>query len=185
MTRSLPIDYWPAPGPTDIQEIPRYLEQELYRIAESLIAQPVALTVTETSVVTVTTTPNWQRLFVGQPASWDVPGGSWDAVLGEWTCPQGGLYFTIADLRVEPYGAGNKQYYAGIRQVIEPADGGAPVVVQAIDSGQDDFELGVTLPLQLPIAFGDRVYYEATVVHDQFVGDATINSSVQLFRVSA
>jgi hypothetical protein len=185
MSRSLPIDYQPLPVPYDPRELPRYLEQELYRISQSLISQPVALTVDETSVLQVTTVANWQRLFLSQTASWDIPGGGWDPVLAEWTCPQQGLYFNIADLRVEPYGAGNKTYYAGVRIVIDRADGSPDVVVQAVDSGQDDFDLGVTLPLQTPIFFGDVVHWEATVVHDQFIGDATINSSTQLFRVSA
>ena len=186
MTKSLPIDYKPEPTPYTLEDIPRYLEREFQRIAEALAEQPVALTVAETSIVTVTTIVSWQRLFSDSIVpSWEVPGGSWTSPPGQWVCPTQGLYQVIADLRVEPYGAGNKIYYAGVRVVIVHADGSPDTVVEAIDSGADDFMLGITLPVQVPLLQGDVVYFEATVVHDQFIGDTEIDSSAQLFRVSA
>ena len=184
MTKSLPIDYYPAPVPTDPAELPRYIDQELSRIRNALIAQPVALTITETSTINVTTTPNWQRLFQIDEPSWEVPGGTWNRLTAEWICPAIGLYQAIVDLRVAPYGSGNKVYYAGIRLYTEPV-GEVATFIEAVDSGDDAFRLGVTLPVQIPLAQGTKVWVEGTVVHDQFVGTTTADSSLQLFRVSS
>ena len=186
MARPLQQEYDPNPVPSNLDDIPRFLFEELERIKVALYAQPVAMTVTQTATVTVTTTPNWQRLFnTGDQPSWEVPGGNFNPATGEWTCPQFGLYQHFVDMRIQPYGTGNKSYYAGIRLWRVPADGSPNEVVEAVDSGVDDFELAVTLPGQTVSQSGDIWYCEGTVVHDQFIGDATIDASWQLNRISA
>ena len=55
MSRSLQQEYYPAPVPTEVEDLPRYLESEFYKIRESLIAQPVALSVREVGSALVTT----------------------------------------------------------------------------------------------------------------------------------
>ena len=187
MSKPVQAPYTPLlpPQTEGNEDLTRYLYEELTRIKEALAADPVALTVSETSVITVTTVINWQRIFILALVNWDYPGGTWDNIAAEWTCPQVGLYSFTVDLRVEPYGAGNKNYYAGIRLNIVRADGSGTDTLESIDSGDDNFMLGVTLPAQLVIFSGDVVYVTATVVHDQFIGDATINSSMQIHRISA
>jgi hypothetical protein len=184
MSKPLQEEYYPLPVPGN-DEMARFLEEELERIRNALYAQPVAFTISETANLDVTTVPNWQRLFQISPPSWEVPGGEWNTLLAQWTCPQNGLYQHTVDFRVEPYGSGNKQYFAGIRLYRVPADGGATEVIEAVDSGQDDFPLGVTLPVQAPAYAGDIFYVEGTVVHETFVGVAPTEASWQLNRVSA
>jgi hypothetical protein len=184
MTRSIPVPYYPYPIPTDINDIPRYLYEELQRIQIALVEQPTAFAIEDSADYTVTTILTWERLFddgVIVP-SWDVPGGSFDNTTGEWTCPQSGLYDINAQMTVQPYGAGNKTYYAGLRlyrlrdQTVEYRE--------ATDGGDDAIPLGVTLNGLVPLLQGDVLALDAAVVHDQFVGVATVNVGWQILRES-
>ena len=183
MVKSIPEEYRPAPNPANVEELPRYVFQELNKIANALKAQPTAFTISETSTVNVTTAVNWQRLYIGVDASWDIPGGAWDPGPAEWTCPQSGLYQVIADTRVQPFGAGNKMYYAGLALLILEPDL-TLTRFETTDGGDDSVPLGVTMAFQLPISIGTRIYFEATAVHDQFSGTTAADSSAQVLRVS-
>lgn len=182
MPRSLSVPYYPNPTPLDAEDLPRYLEDEVRRIREAMIAQPVAMTVDEIDSIVVTTDINWLQVFIGETADWDVPGGSWDPTTGVWTCPQSGLYSTDLQAEIQPFGAGNKNYYAGI--AITRDRGGALLRWENTDGGDDAIPLGVTLSGLVPYLQGDKIHAELTVVHDQFVGVADYKISMQLLRVS-
>ena len=92
MSRSVVIPYTPNIVPSDPIDLPRYLDDELNRISQALVAQPVALSISDTGVITVTVLVNWQKVFVSVTPEWDVPGGDFDPTTGTWTCPQTGLY---------------------------------------------------------------------------------------------
>ena len=183
MAKSLPIDYIPEPTPYTPDDIPRYLEQELNKIREALIAQAVALAVNESGTETVTTVPNWQFLFIGQTPTWDVPGGNFDPTTGFWTCPQSGLYSINASMEVQPFGLGNKFYYAGIR--VYRDRGGVITYEESTDGGDDAVPLGVTIAIMVPLQQGDILGVESTIVHDQFVGDVDYTARWQIKRESA
>ena len=182
MTRSLQEQYYPAPVPTRAEDLPRYLESEFMRIRESLIAQPVALSVTETGTYDVTTTLAWFDLFIGETPTWETPGGSFDPTTGDWTCPQTGLYQVTLSLEVSPFGAGNKVYYAGVAIDWTGATTGR---LESTDGGDDSIPLGVTLTGQITIQQGTVLAFEAAIVHDQFAGLADYEANIQILRVSS
>ena len=186
MVKPLQEDYYPLPIPSDVAGLPRFLEEELERIKNALYAQPVALTVEEQALADVTLLPNWQRLFDGGTTPiWEVPGGNFDNTTGEWTCPRDGLYQAFVSLRVEAFGTGNKSYYAGLRMTKANADGSPNKVIEAADSGVDDFVLTVDLQFQTSVQAGAVLYVEGTSVHDQFTGTTDTTARWQLSRVSA
>ena len=142
MPKSLELPYYPNPVPTDPARLQQYLFDELNKIKTAFVAQPVALSVEEIDTYAVVTAPNWVVAFIGETPTWDVPGG-FDSVTGLWTCPQSGLYSADVQLEVAPFGAGNKQYYAGVRLYRD--SGGAITYKETTDGGDDSVPLGVTL----------------------------------------
>jgi hypothetical protein len=182
MTRSLKEPYYPNPVPTDPARLQQYLFDEFNKIKDALVPQPVALAIEETDTYVVGTLPNWVQAFVGGTPAWDVPGGSFDSVTGFWTCPQQGLYSADIQLKVEPFGSGNKQYYAGVR--LYKDSGGVVEYRETTDGGDDAVPLGVTLSGLLPLLQGDILGVEFTIVHDQFTGVADYNIGWQMLRVS-
>jgi hypothetical protein len=185
MSKSLSIDYQPEPTPYTIEDLPRYVEQELNKIAQALenASQPVALSVDEQGNFLVTTIVTWVQVLIGETAGWDVPGGSWDPTTGIYTVPQQGLYSVNAQLEVSPFGAGNKTYYAGLRLYRDR--GGVVEFVESTDGGDDAIPLGVTISGLLPLLQGDRLGLEMTIVHDQFSGTAPYNVAMQIKRESS
>ena len=182
MPNSINIPYTPGQVPTGVDGLPRFLADEFRRIQEALIAQPVAMAVDETGDYAVGTVENWVRVFVGATPSWDVPGGNFDSVTGIWTCPQSGLYSLDANLKVEPYGAGNKNYFAGVR--IEIDRGGVITYKETTDGGVDNIPLGVQLAGLIPLLQGDKLAVEMTIVHETFVGTAPYDIGWQILAVS-
>ena len=184
MSRSLPLPYNPNPVPSNRDDLPRYIYDELVRIKESFIAQPTALAIEDSFDYPVTTVLTWERMFDGGVVvpTWDVPGGGFDNTTGEWTCPQYGLYSVNVQMTVQPYGSGNKDYYAGLRLYIDR--GGIIEYRESTDGGDDAIPLGVTLNGLLPIQQGDVLAVDAAVVHDIFVGVAPVDIAWQILRQS-
>lgn len=182
MTRSIKLPYQPNIVPTDPAELPRWLDVELNKISLALVAQPVAMAIDETGDYVVYTFPNWGRVFVGVAPSWDVPGGNFDTATAIWTCPQSGLYSLDANLKVEPYGSGNKNYFAGVR--IYRDSGGVITYKETTDGGVDNIPLGVQLAGLVPLLQGDQLAVEMTIVHETFVGTAPYDIGWQILWVA-
>ena len=181
MSRDLQRPYAPFPVPNDAKDLPRYIAAELDRIRQAFLAQPVSLTVEETGTAAVTTAINWFDLFIGETPTWDIPGGGFDPVTGIWACPQGGLYTLGLSLEVRPFGGGNKTYYAGVAIDYSGSSVGR---FESTDGGNDAIPLGVGLNSQVPILQGTLLKCEATIVHNQFSGDADYKANLQILRVS-
>ena len=182
MSRSLQTEYYPGPVPRNSDDLPRYLESEFTRIRESLIAQPVALTIQNAGPLDIGALLNWQNPFIGIDATWDVPGGSWDPITGIWTCPQMGLYQASGALEIDPFGTGNKNYYAGIQMT---TTGVIPGVQESFDGGDDDIPLGVSFIGQRFLSAGDALEMKITAVHENQTGTVDAASHLQILRVSA
>ena len=184
MPKSIPLPYHPNPVPSQLDDVPRYLYDELVRIKEAFIEQPTAMAIETSFDYTVTTVLIWDRIFndgVVVP-TWDIPGGGFDNTTGEWTCPQDGLYSIDVQMTVQPYGAGNKDYYAGLR--LYKDSGGVVEYRETTDGGDDAIPLGVTLSGLIPLLQGDVLAVDAAVVHDQFVGTTTVDVGWQILRQS-
>jgi hypothetical protein len=182
MPRSLKQPYYPHPVPTDITDLPRYLRDEFDRISNSLVPEPVALSVSEADAFLVTTVVTWADLFIGEVPGWEVPGGQFDQATGIWTNPKEGLYSIDLSMEVAPFGAGNKNYFAGVRILFTGP--GAPITLTSTDGGDDSIPLGVTLSGLVPLNVGTTIECEATIVHDQFIGSADYFASLQIINVA-
>lgn len=192
MTRSLPIEYRPGLPPAalnpDQVDLIRWVQQELYRVSESLIAQPVALTATDGPItIPIGDLPAiWSLLFpnVITPV-WDVPGGSWNnPTTGLYTIPQFGLYQVGAEAEIAAFGAGNKTYYGAIRMTVTYANGDPDLVLTQTDGGADDVALGINFNIALPFSQGDILTFEISAVHTQFAGTVDYNAIITILRES-
>lgn len=189
MPRSLPTPYRPAASPAPSSNpgnIIRAVWDEFYRISNQIIAlgQPVAVTLQDSDTIPIGTVAVWERLFLNTTPTWDVPGGNFDPVTGEWTSPQRGLFDITCIMTVQPFGIGNKNYYAGLRVVKVFADGSPDVVYEITDGGVDDIPLGVTIAIAVPMLRGDKLYFEGTAVHENQVGTVDVDVLAQILRVS-
>jgi hypothetical protein len=182
MSRSISIPYQPNIVPTDPNELPRWLDVELNKIALALIAQPVAMAVKDEGPVIIGPAINWQTLFIGNSPDWDVPGGDFNSTTGEWTCPESGLYSIDLQMEVAPFGLGNKNYYAGIAVVID--SGGTITRYESTDGGDDNIPLGVSLSGLAPLLQGDVLHTEGTIVHENQTGTVDVKIGWQVLNVS-
>lgn len=174
--------YFPNIVPTNLEDIPRFLNEELERIRQALVAQPVACSVEEDGTVVIGPTVNWQTVFIGVTPSWEAPGGDFDPATGAWTCSQYGLYSMSLQMEVAPFGAGNKDYYAGVAIIRDR--GGALTRWESTDGTADNIPLGVTLSGLLPAEKGDVFHCEATAVHENQTGTVDISIGWQILSVS-
>ena len=184
MARPLQQEYDPNPVPSNLDDIPRFLFEELERIKVALYAQPVALSINETGTWAVTTVVTWETLFIGETPGWEVPGGGFDSTTGIWTCPQAGLYDFGLQAEIEPFGGGNKNYYAGLRLFVRHPDLSIDTY-ESTDGGADDVPLGVSLSGLIPLVSGDELLAEMTIVHEIFVGSVNYEARMQILRESA
>ena len=146
-----------------------------------MVAQPVALTVLKSGQLPIGPTRDWTNPFIGDDAAWDVPGGSWDPATGRWTCPQIGLYQISALLEIDPFGAGNKNYYAGLQLRIIGEIGR---IQETYDGGDDDIPLGVSFTGQQVFYQGDTIEFKITAVHENQTGTVAAQTHMQLLNVS-
>ena len=180
MPRSLPIPYAPNPVPSQLEDVPRYLYDELTRIKEALVAEPVAFAISDDTSEPIGPTINWQILFDdGQSPNWEFPGGEYDPATGRWTCPKGGLHSVDLQMEISAFGSGNKNYYGGLRVHVE-RDGLIIDTFESTDGGDDDIPLGVTLTGMIPLLQGDVVYCEATIVHENQTGLVDVSLGWQI-----
>lgn len=182
MVKSVIPAYVPNIVPSGVEDLPRFLNEELERIRQAMQAQPVALAVEEVGDFAVTQIVTWERAFIGATPAWDIPGGNFDSATAQWTCPQTGLYSIDVQLEVAPFGAGNKNYYAGIR--IYHLSGQTVDYRESSDGGVDNVPLGVNMAGLVPLTQGDVVAVDMTVVHDTWVGVAPYDIGWQMLSVS-
>ena len=168
--------YFPGNLPDTLTGLIAFLYDELWRISRALTEFPVGMNVGQSvGGVPITTIPTEFRLFEGEQALLDLPGGGWDVALGEWTVPLNGLFQINANCVVEPFGAGNKDYAATLRLYVNDV-----ATWQNTDVGDDAFTLSCTLAISGSLKQGDVVRWSIGLVHDQFVGVTTVTSFASL-----
>lgn len=185
MARNVPLPYDPDQVPSQVEDLPRFLETELYRIATAMQANAVSFAIHHpVETVPIGTTPNWAVMFDdGTLPSWDFPGGDFDPNTGIWVCPQDGLYHMATQLEVAPFGSGNKMYYAGIR-LHQERQSVSVNVWEAFDGGDDNIPLGVALTVLIPALQGDVFYTESTAVHENQTGTVEAKAGWQIIRTA-
>ncbi len=178
MSRSPNFEYYPGPVPTAPEAMTEYLANELYQISLALRPDLVGLTVRNIGTAAINPTENWQNLFTGTPAERVNPADSWDSVSGAFTVSQSGLYSLNASLTVSPFGLGNKQYYVGIRALVDGVVG-----VTRVTGGDDAMPLSVPLAAEVELESGQVLTLEGTAVHDSFAGTVNFDAYWTLGRI--
>ena len=164
--------YVPGNIPDTLPGLIQFLYDELPRISQALNEFPVGLNVAQSEPgVPITTIPATFRLFEGETALFDLPGGGWDVALGEFTIAVTGLYQLNIVSDVLPFGAGNKDYAANLVFLINDVE-----VFAAGNVGQDNFRLGCAIAISTFLVQGDVIRATIELVHDSFVGTTTVTS---------
>jgi len=146
-------DYHPTPVPNDDEQLKRYVEDELNRLAikcngeENLfsIAENVAGKTVNVAAGT------WYQMFIGQADIEDIPEGQWDSVLGIWTCASNGVYFIQGGLTAECTGSGSKHWTLAHRINLNGT------TEDMMSNGIDDMDLYVTQSYIRRFEIGDTV----------------------------
>jgi hypothetical protein len=172
--------YYPGNIPDTLPALVQFLFDELWRISRALNEFPVALNVSEIEIgVPVTTTPTEFRLFEGETPILDIPGGSWDIALGEWTAPVTGLYQINVNTVTTGPGAGNKIWGVVVRLYVNDIQRW-----ENTDVGDDAFKLSCALSVSGRLLREDVVRLTITLEHEQFVGSTDVESHLSLINVA-
>ena len=177
MARSLPVDYAPSTPPQRFEDWPRWIDDELNRIAVAFRANNVVMAIHGSGTIPIEITLQTVTLGIGDTPSIDYPGGAWNTLTGEWTCPLSGLYSINASAFLDAFGAGNKSYYAKLDVYKNNI-----LIETQIDGGADDVPLGVSMATPHIFLVGDVLRADLSAQHDQFTGDTTYQYDLNYLR---
>ena len=175
-------DYKPAPVPLDLVEVPRYLDDELNRIAELKAKKEDSAVMAIKSAAAVIMGPPpgaWDVLYTGVPETWDAPVNSWNPTTAEWTCLVTGLYQIAHFIRVDnvPGAQGQRGYTVAAAIEVNGAIGDAWVFQYVADDTKSGAaQITVTIPFDV----GDKIRLMGDVIHDQFTVAADVFAYTQL-----
>lgn len=182
MPKKVPVDYHPSNPPLQFADWHRWISDELFRIAASLQQNPVTLAIEGTGIAPISGVIEYVTIGVGDDALIDDPSGSWDPVTAVWTCPLSGMYSVNVQVTVDAFGSGNKTYYGSVQvQQISPV---VDVRAEALDGGDDDVPLSISLGRPLILLTGDQFNFQFGAVHTQFSGDVTFSYAISIVRTA-
>jgi hypothetical protein len=170
--------YVPSQPPDAFIDWSAWITGELRRIAQSFREDLTGLYVDCNGTIPIAGTGTAEPIGIGFDSILDRPGGSWDPLTGEWAVPVGGIYNISLLGRIEPFGAGNKSYFAEIEVWVDPV-GADPYALRAVsvDSGLDDVPLGISIARPIQLNPGDKIQLRILAIHEQFTG--TVNYDVE------
>jgi hypothetical protein len=170
--------YKPGIVPSKVEDLPRYLDDELNRIAalteQQLDEAIVILDATET--VTLEPIAGWEQVFTIATPVIAVPASSWSA--GTFTAPYTGFYKTsITGVSDAPLGAGNKDWTLGVAIVLNGTDR-----KEAFQSASDNRPITLSIAITVPMDAGDTLWFEGDAVHEDRTDIVTINLFAEIKR---
>lgn len=179
--------YRPGNVPDTPEALIPFLFDELFRIATAIYAHVVALIVGQSNLeIPVTPVPTWKKLFVGEPADSDLPGGGWLQATGAYIVPENGFYQINCNCIVAPFGAGNKIYNVTLQANIADTAGAPQVgLMRMVDGGEDNLELGANLSFAARLLAGNELTFHLQSQHDQFTGNIYVSSNLSIGQTSA
>lgn len=172
--------------PNNLDDLPRAIEAELYRIQQSLIDldRPLNAIVVTNETILADPSPIYERLFDVVPnIIIENPEGSFNTTTGVYTVPTEGLYNIHVSMVVDAAPSPQIFDYVGkLRVVFETSEG--IFQQETTESGQDDQSLNVQGTFLYPLNKGDMVYFDGAINRVQ---PETVNvyNYVQIFRVSS
>ena len=180
MPKVVPVTYEPTNPPIEFDGWHRWIDDELHRIQDALRANPVIMAVEGGGTIGIDTTPTTIRLGIGDTANIDVPSGSWDPILGEYSIALAGIYQVSCQAFIEAFGPGNKTYTATLELFVN----GLSRSIQ-ISGGADDVPLALNLNTTELLLNADVLYVELTTLHDQFTGVSDYVYTMNFLRVAS
>lgn len=181
MVKRVTDKYVPSQIPETLPGLVQFFYDELPRIAAAINEAPSAVNVNQSVAgVPITTVPTEFRLFEGELPKNDLPGGGWDSVAGEWTILVSGFYQVNLVANITPFGSGNKDYAASLN--LYKNNG---LLFTTGNVGDDAFDLGTAMAMSIDLLREDVIRTTITLVHDQFVGNTTVQSAFGVVEVNA
>lgn len=180
MAKVVPVTYEPTEPPTKFLDWHWWITDELHRIKQAMAANPVVQSVSGTGTIGIDDVPTTVRLGIGDVPLIDVPDGSWNSTLGEYTAPLGGLYSITAQAFLAAFGAGNKNYFGKLELFINDQSRAV-----AFQGGGDDVPLTVSLIETFLILAADVIHLELTTEHEQFTGSTDYNFGLSIIRLAS
>lgn len=177
MAKDVPVPYEPTNPPNEFRDWHRWIDEELHRIQFALAANPIIMAVEGGGTIGIDTTPTTVRLGLGDDPEIDVPSGSWDPILAEYSASLGGLYDVGVQAFIQAFGPGNKSYQATLEVFVNGLTRGVQ-----IQGGADDVPLALNFNKPLVLLSQDVVYVEMTTVHEQFTGSSDYVYSMNFIR---
>jgi hypothetical protein len=156
------------------------MDEELNRIRDALLANPVIVAIEGSGTIGIDTTPTTVRLGIGDTPEIDVPGGAWDSTLGDWTVSLSGIYTFAVQAFIAAFGPGNKSYQATLEVFVNSISRGVQIT-----GGADDVPLALNLSKSTGLIAGDVVYVELTTLHEQFTGSSDYSYSMSAIRAAS
>lgn len=179
MAKQTIIDYQPTSPPAEFDDWPRWMDEELYHIAEALLESPVIMVITGSGNINFDTTINTIILGQGQAVDYAYPEGTWDTAAGEWTCPLSGVYSLAINMTIDPFGTGNKNYSAIIKVYKDGV-----FFIDAPSGGIDDQPLGIGAPITVRARVAQRWRVEVETLHTQFTGTSPYRYTMTYTRIA-
>lgn len=179
MGKFLPVKYSPTTPPIEFKDWHRWIDDELRRIENAIRSQNTLFAVEGDSIIDIAPIINTVVMGIGDAPSVDFPGGNWNSATGEWTCPETAIYNINASAVIEPFGTGNKTYFARIDLLVNDINEGS-----VTDGGLDDIELGVAATKPLAMSKGDVLKLTLSVLHEQFTGTSIYSYSYSVIKVA-
>lgn len=175
--------YYPGNLPGQAQALIPFLFDELWRIAAAIRGHVVGANVTQTDlIVPVTPVPAVAQLLVNGTILSDLPGGAFETVPGTgiYKVPENGQYQISVSSIIAPFGAGNKIYNVVLSIQVDGIE-----LWRAVDSGDDDQELGASISLGSYLLADQEVTFWIESQHDQFTGNISIDTYMSMNQTSS
>jgi hypothetical protein len=148
--------------PDDPDGLIQFLYDELWRIAAAMENFIAGVTVEEFAAAVPIGNPGaLYPLFVGIPATIDVPGGNWDQPTGTWEAPATGFYSINLICQVQGLAApGNQDYVVNLNLEINGV-----IVYTASNSGNDSYPLSCSIAFTGELIEQDIIGGSVQLVH--------------------
>jgi hypothetical protein len=173
-------NYTPSIAPTNPEDMRWWIEEELHRIALAINFQNTLIAIEGDGIIEASPIPNSVILGIGDDPVIEVPaGGAWNTITGEWTVSETGIYTISADVNVDGFGSGNRDYEVDLNVLVDGL-----LKTSNGTTGRDEYQTLVMIAQPILLIEGERVQIEFLIVHDQFTGNAPYTYEFSYLKVN-
>ena len=178
--------YTPLPAPYEPGELPRYIEQEMFRLGQyvrAITPERAYFVIDVTDSVTIGPIESWETLFTNDdPQTLFGESMSWDKVTGRLTVAPG-VYDINCTLNFnDPPGTGNRSWAVGMRyNVIQGFQTGP--LEESVNSAANDFSIFVNAPV-IGVFEEETIFeFEGMAMDAQFTNITNFSAFAQVWRL--